>query len=768
MSEIQTNPKQILLVANDTTEKALRESEERFRMVADFTYDWEYWLAPDGHFIYMSPSCERITGHAASEFLHDPQLIGKIVHPDDREFFCRHFKAERTELPTASIDFRIITLEGNIRWIGHSCQAVYNADGQWLGQRASNRDISNYKRVEQALQQELFTAGPVVVFRQSASQHLAIEYVSPNITQFGYQPQDFTSRRIVSLVHPRDAERVAAEARFYRDNGAKFFEQDYRIIRADGETRWVYSFTVIVRNNQGNITHYDSYILDITERKHIEDALQKSEERYHLIFNHSPLGLMHFDQAGIIVDYNEKFAEIMGALLGFNMLLSLTDENMRMAVLAALSGNIGHYEGDYVPELSHQAVTIRATFSQIVSDKGKFLGGVGIFENITAQQQAKDDLKRRNHELALLNQASQAFNSTLDLASVLVTVLEGVRYLLKVIGVSIWLLDTETNLLICQQASGLGDEVVRGWRLQAGQGIVGWTITHGESVIVPDTEQDKRHFKGVDARIGLIPRSVLCVPLKTKAEVIGALEVVDTVINRFTPADLLLLESLTGTATIAIVNARLYEQAQRDAKTKEILLREVNHRIKNNLSTIIGLLYVEQRHAGIKNEADYKSVLEDLINRVDGIATVHNMLSASKWAPLRLSNLAEQIILSAFQIIPTDKTVAVTIAPSKVEVTPKQANNLALVINELATNSLKYALVAREAVQITVEISLQDGEIYFHYQDDGPGYPLETLQNEHYNVGMYLIQNIVQDGLKGQVSIFNQAGAVTLIRFKPS
>ncbi len=65
------------------TEKALRESEERFRTIADFTYDWEYWLAPDGSFNYITPSVERITGYSAAEFFQDPMLLEKITHPDD-------------------------------------------------------------------------------------------------------------------------------------------------------------------------------------------------------------------------------------------------------------------------------------------------------------------------------------------------------------------------------------------------------------------------------------------------------------------------------------------------------------------------------------------------------------------------------------------------------------------------------------------------------------------------------------------------------------
>lgn len=65
-------------------EKGLRESEERFRTLADFTYDWEYWLDPDGSYLYVLPSCKRITGYRSEEFQTDPKLLEMIVLPNDR------------------------------------------------------------------------------------------------------------------------------------------------------------------------------------------------------------------------------------------------------------------------------------------------------------------------------------------------------------------------------------------------------------------------------------------------------------------------------------------------------------------------------------------------------------------------------------------------------------------------------------------------------------------------------------------------------------
>jgi PAS domain S-box-containing protein len=134
-------------------EEALHENEEKYRAVADFTYDWEYWLGPNGRYIYVSPSCERITGYRAEEFLQDPALLERIVHVDDRALVVDHLKQGILHDSDHTFDFRVITRGGEERWIGHCCQSVYDRQGQYLGQRGSHRDITERKRAEEALEQ---------------------------------------------------------------------------------------------------------------------------------------------------------------------------------------------------------------------------------------------------------------------------------------------------------------------------------------------------------------------------------------------------------------------------------------------------------------------------------------------------------------------------------------------------------------------------------------------------------------------------------------
>lgn len=134
------------------SEDTLRASEERFRTIANFTYDWEYWIAPDMTYLYVSPSCERITGYTPDEFYADPELLRRIVHPDDQTILIDHMQYETQNVSVQMVEFRIITRSGDERWIGHICVPVYNAEGTWIGRRGSNRDITERKHAQQELE----------------------------------------------------------------------------------------------------------------------------------------------------------------------------------------------------------------------------------------------------------------------------------------------------------------------------------------------------------------------------------------------------------------------------------------------------------------------------------------------------------------------------------------------------------------------------------------------------------------------------------------
>jgi PAS domain S-box-containing protein len=209
------------------------------------------------------------------------------------------------------------------------------------------------------------------------------------------------------------------------------------------------------------------------------------------------------------------------------------------------------------------------------------------------------------------------------------------------------------------------------------------------------------------------------------------------------------------------------EQLQKYVKTQSELLREVNHRVKNNLASILSMLHIEQEKALKDNQTDYHNLLTDLASRINGLSTVHSMLSANNWEPVKLADLFRQIIQSAFQGMQKEYEPKINIEADNVFVASAHAQHLTLVINELTTNSLKHARKKNQDLIISVKISKNESMVTCLYCDNGPGFPNQFLQGDmsQANIGLDLIVGIVEQNLEGEVNLINDNGAKSEISF---
>jgi diguanylate cyclase (GGDEF)-like protein/PAS domain S-box-containing protein len=134
----------------EASRAALLESERRYKMVADYNYDWESWIGPDGEAIYISPSCERISGYPPQRFIDDPDLMKRIIHRDDLPAW-QNYMMDQSPSADEGIDYRIHHRNARVKWVSLVKHAVEDEHGTSLGIRISVRDVTNRKRMEQQL-----------------------------------------------------------------------------------------------------------------------------------------------------------------------------------------------------------------------------------------------------------------------------------------------------------------------------------------------------------------------------------------------------------------------------------------------------------------------------------------------------------------------------------------------------------------------------------------------------------------------------------------
>jgi PAS domain S-box-containing protein len=259
---------------------SLQRSEERYRIIADNTFDWEFWLSPKGEFIYCSPSCARITGHTAEEFLADASLIYRIIRPDDRTIFEKHQRDSLAGHPSEAITFRIISSDGKERWIEHVCQRILDKSGVFHGHRGSNRDITERMQAETELRATrerldyMIRSNPAMIFTAKPRADYSdyeMTYISERAVQMlGFEPRQFIGHPEFwdGHVHPDDLPRFRTGVSELWEKGQGTFE--YRFLHKDGTYRWIREEARAVHDASGRPAEVMGYWTDVTELKQIE------------------------------------------------------------------------------------------------------------------------------------------------------------------------------------------------------------------------------------------------------------------------------------------------------------------------------------------------------------------------------------------------------------------------------------------------------------------------------------------------------------------
>jgi PAS domain S-box-containing protein len=297
---------------------ALQENERKFRTVANFSYDWEYWEGVDNKLIYISPSCERITGYAAHAFLSDDLHLINITHPDDRELMEAHMlelHAPDTLSETAELDFRIIKKDGTICYIGHSCAPVFDEQRKFLGRRVSNRDNTGSKLLKDKLNasehryRRLFESARDGILMLDAKTGKITDVNPVLINMPGYTRAQLFEKEIWEIGGFKDI--AANQEKFLELQEKQFVRyEDLPVETSAGQIINVeFVSNVYIENSQKVI---QCNIRNITRRKVAEATLAKSESRYRGLMNNLEAGVVFHAADTSILMSNPKAAELLG------------------------------------------------------------------------------------------------------------------------------------------------------------------------------------------------------------------------------------------------------------------------------------------------------------------------------------------------------------------------------------------------------------------------------------------------------------------------
>ncbi len=218
-----------------------------------------------------------------------------------------------------------------------------------------------------------------------------------------------------------------------------------------------------LKNDQLQITE-EELIATNEELMATNDALRESEEKYRRIFENSPLGIVFFDQHGIITTCNKAQGEILGAepekVIGLNLISDIKNEKLLLATTNVLKGQICKYRGEYKSVLSGKELAIHSTFAPIHSYNGQVIGGVGVTEDITVRLQAENELHQKNEELLATEEELREANVLLQTVNDEIVALNSrliesrayLRQIMDLVPHLIYVIDSEGTFLLANKA----------------------------------------------------------------------------------------------------------------------------------------------------------------------------------------------------------------------------------------------------------------------------------------------------------------------------
>ncbi|MGO9738648.1 MAG: PAS domain S-box protein, partial [Desulfomonilaceae bacterium] len=447
--EIQGEPC-LLAMGIDITErqkaeKALLESEERYRTVADFTYDWEYWVDANGNFLYVSPSCERITGYSAEEFISDPELMNRIIHQDDRAGMLDHYHKVRQLTPNCvdARDFRVIHRDGETLSISHVCQPVYSPKGQLLGRRGSNRDISVRKQAEEALKisEERYchvstlTSDIAYSCLKSGSNAYSIDWLTGATKQIlGYSLDDIRALKCWrNLVVDEDLPIFDRHVTGLTPGTSA--SSELRVRHKDGTIVWVSSFAECVLESESadGLRLYGG-LKDITDSKRAEISLKETNAFLDTLVDTIPLPIFYKDTDGRYIGFNKSFEEFYGKarqeFIGkdvFDIYPRDLAETYHAKDLDLLRNpGIQVYEIQVEDSLGviHDTIIHKSVFS----DSQRHVAGlIGVILDVTEPNRVREELRRNEFRFSRAELIARLGNWEIDLSTKRVTASNGAR-----------------------------------------------------------------------------------------------------------------------------------------------------------------------------------------------------------------------------------------------------------------------------------------------------------------------------------------------------
>jgi len=542
--------------------------------------------------------------------------------------------------------------------------------------------------------------------------------------QLGLTEKNMIGKTDYDFLSPKDAGNLTAIKRQVLETG-KPIQVEVPLTNLKGEEEFFDGSYIPKFDKEGQVNGLVGYFRNVTERKKAEEKIRESERKFSEVLEKVRLVAIQLDSQGKIVFCNDYFLEMTGwkreELLGKNWFetclpSSIKDKVMSLFLEGITSGNITPYYENEIVTQSRNLKLIAWNNMVLRNLHGSIVGTTGIGEDITERREA----------MKALGKSEEKFRNLFNNAQV-------GMFRTKIDGSEI--LDINEKFLE----------------------IFGWTREEMLASVSVILWADPKEREASVRRLMIEGRmtNFECRMRTKQGEVIHCLASV-----RIYPEEGI----LEGSIIDITERKRAEEQIKASLAEKEVLLKEIHHRVKNNLAIISSLIRLQARQI---SDSESKNIMEECDNRIQSMARVHSKLYQSRdLAGIDLKAYLQDLVkdlFKSYQVIQEKVEVNLQIADWKPDL--QTTVPLGLILNELVSNAFKYAFLDGQKGLIAITLQREDGRIGLTVADNGVGFPEELDFRNTTSLGLQLVMALVKQ-LHGTIEMARNEGTVFTIRFE--
>ncbi len=762
-------------------EEALRESEERYRRITESITDYIFSVTIEGGRpagTVHGNACLSVTGYSALDLNEDPYLWITMVHPDDRQAVRDQVENLLKYNRTESVEHRILRKDGVVRWVRNTPVPFYDDAGNLYAYDGIIVDITERRAVEEALREseekfaKAFMNAPMLMSITSVEDGTIIDVNNQFIEQSGFTREELIGKSTLETGYVRhgDREHYTDRVRMYGVASGI----DLMVYPKGGGTR-----QVIFCGDHITIGGKELLLataVDITEQFRISEELRREKETAQQYLDIAGVMFVAIDTGQKISLINRRGCEILGysyeAIMGKNWFDTFfherISEEMRDVFNQLVRGEIvsvENYENAVVTASGEER--LMAWHNTIIRDaSGTITGTLSSGEDITERRKSEDEL----HGQLAVNMALAGISGSIISRSFTITetaymVLEYARILSDSEHGFVAEIDPDTGNGIGHALTGMyGAPASRG---QAGPilvkidsdgrypGLIGHALNTRREFFTNDPVSHPASGDGPGG--GAPPSRFLSVPVIYGGDLVGQIALADST-RDYTEEDLKMARRLGSIYAMAVVRIRNDARLLKSLEEKTVLIKELHHRVKNNMQVVSSLISLQSRKI---DDDRYRDIFMESSNRIQAMAMVHEKIYHSEdLARVDFSRYVREIaerLLSSFSL--ERGQVVLDIDVRDVFLGIDEAVPCGIILNELITNSFKHAFPKGRRGKLSITfVTDGDGRHRLVVQDDGPGIPDDLIGSADKSLGMQIVTALTRQ-LNGTISADSAGGA---------